>query len=136
VIHSTRGNAVNADVEFRGTLNWFSNPQSQVSAHIVIGPDGTVAEVVAPDLMAWHAGQHNSTHLGVELAQPRQGDSITEAQYRSLAWWLRRQGARYGFPLTRTNLPEHRETAQGKTLGKSDVGAPYSYAVLARYLAG
>ena len=134
VIHSTRGAAPTAQLEFKGTLNWFSNPASQVSAHIVIGPDGTIAEVVDPDLVAWHAGVHNSSYLGIELTQPRLGDSITDSQYHSCAWWLKKMSKRYGFPLEPGNLPEHRQTPQGVSVGKTDVSLPYSYAQLKTFI--
>lgn len=84
--------------------------------------------------MAWHAGPHNSDMLGVELVQPRKGDTITNEQYKSLAWWLKNMSARFGFPLTLDRLPEHKDTAQGIVMGKSDVGWPYSYDILKTYL--
>lgn len=134
VIHSTRGNASSWQNEFNGTLNWFKSPASQVSAHIVIAADGTVATCVDDALVAWHAGEHNTDMLGVEICQSRLGEQITGAQYRSLAWWLRRMSAKYGFLLTLNHLPEHKDTAQGKRVGKSDVGNPYSFLVLKQYL--
>jgi hypothetical protein len=136
VIHSTRGDAPNVNQEFEGTLNHFGNPASEVSAHIVIAADGTIAEVVDPDLTAWHAGFHNDSFLGIELVQPRPGDEITDAQLRSCAWWLNRMSRRYGFGLTEANLPEHRNTAQGMSKRKSDVDAPYTYARLKSFIDG
>ena len=134
VIHSTRGNASSLHNEFVGTLNHFMNPASEVSAHIVIAADGTIAKVVDPDLVAFHAGEHNHTHLGIELVQPRLGDEITDAQYRSCAIWLKEMTEKFGFALDRGNLPEHRETSQGAGVGKSDVGLPYSFARLKTFL--
>jgi len=120
VLHATRGNAANPANEFLGTLNWFSRSEAQVSAHIVIANDGTVAECVDPVMRAWHAGQHNDTHLGVEICQSRLGDPISDAQVSSLAWWLKRMSVQFGFPLTRDRLPFHSETVQGASVGKSD----------------
>ena len=134
VIHSTRGGASSLHNEFVGTLNHFMNPASEVSAHIVIAADGTIAKVVDPDLVAFHAGQHNHTHLGIELVQPRLGDEITDAQYRSCAIWLKEMSERFGFALERGNLPEHRETTQGASVGKTDVSLPYSFARLKTFL--
>jgi len=125
-LHSTRGGAVTVEEEFRATLSWFANPASQVSAHGVIAADGTLANVVDPDLVAWHAGSAaNTSMLGVELVQPRLGDPITEAQYRTLRWWLLRMGLRFGFALDHLHLPEHREIPQGIAQGKTDVGPPF-----------
>jgi len=134
VMHSTRGNSSTVEGEFRATLNWFGNPGSQVSAHIVIAADGTIAEVVDPSNVAWHAGFHNDSYLGIELVQPRLGDMITDAQYRSAAWWLKRMSERFGFVLNEGNLPEHRQTAQGVQVGKTDIGQPYSVARLKAFL--
>lgn len=134
VIHSTRGGASSPQNEFNGTINWFKNSASQVSAHIVIGWDGRIAECVEDSLVAWHAGEHNSTMLGVEVCQSRLGDTITDEQYKSLAWWLKRMSVKYGFALTAANLPEHKDTPQGKRMGKSDIGVPYSFWILQQYL--
>lgn len=134
VIHSTRGNGATEDAEFNGTLNWFRNPASEVSAHVVIGATGEIAYVVRDELVAWHAGEHNASFLGAELTQPRLGDPIFDEQYKTLAWWLRRMADKYGFAPNAYTLPEHRQTVQGQRVGKTDVGLPYSYAKLATYL--
>jgi N-acetylmuramoyl-L-alanine amidase len=52
------------------------NPASEVSAHYLIGPDGTVLALVPEDQRAWHAGAGrwgavddvNSHSIGIELA--------------------------------------------------------------------
>ena len=54
------------------------DPASQVSAHYLIGEEGDVAQLVAEDKRAWHAGQSvwrgitdlNSASIGIELANP------------------------------------------------------------------
>lgn len=38
------------------TLEWFARPQSQVSAHYVIGRDGRLVQCVDDEDVAWHAG--------------------------------------------------------------------------------
>jgi len=134
VIHSTRGGAPSVVQEFKGTLEHFRNPGSQVSSHIVIAADGTIANVVDPELVAFHAGFHNSAFLGIELVQPRIGDEITDAQYRSCARWLTEMSGRFGFALVEGNLPEHRQTAQGAQVGKTDVSLPYSFNRLRMFL--
>lgn len=70
VIHYTAGG------NYQGSVDWFMNPDSKVSAHYVIGREGQIAEVVAPELKAWHAGgsqlyEHtdvNNITIGIELA--------------------------------------------------------------------
>lgn len=136
VLHSTRGGAATVEAEFAATLAWFAGTASQVSAHVVIAADGTLARVVEPDLIAWHCRELNQTHVGVELVQPKRGDPITDAQYTTLAWWLRQMANRYGFALTAETLPQHFETVPGKRDGKTDIEPPFDKARLLGILGG
>lgn len=106
--------------EFQGTLNWFANPASQVSAHDVIAFDGTLCYVVADELESWHAGYYNAQWLGIELVQPQLGDPISDAQIKTLRWRLDYLASKYAFVLRRENLPQHSQTQQGISIGKSD----------------
>ena len=59
-IHTTQGS-------YAGTLNWFQNNPSSVSAHYVIrSSDGQVTQMVREYRRAHHIGVHNSATLGVE----------------------------------------------------------------------
>lgn len=51
VIHYT--GSLNLD----GTVGWFLNPDSRVSAHYVIGRDGKLVQMVNDEDVAWHAGR-------------------------------------------------------------------------------
>lgn len=136
VLHSTRGGAETPEKEFQGTLNWFANASSQVSAHVVIGVGGTIAYVVDDALVAWHARDRNANYLGVELVQPNYGDPITQAQYRTLGWWLRAMAERYGFPLTADRLPFHSDfdTAKSDIYRRDDPARAAFRSALAPYL--
>lgn len=69
VIHYTAGRSL------QSTVDWFSNPQARASAHLVIGRDGAIVQMVPFDRIAWHAGQSrwhgivglNSSSIGIEL---------------------------------------------------------------------
>ena len=52
-----------------GTIAWFSNPASQVSAHLLIARDGTPYQFVPFDRMAYHAGNYlwNLNSIGIEI---------------------------------------------------------------------
>ena len=64
----TRGKAPSSQDEFWGTLEWFANPKSEVSAHVVIARDGRLASCVEAGEIAWHArSPANETMLGAEL---------------------------------------------------------------------
>lgn len=57
------------------TINWLKNPDAQASAHLVIGRDGNITQLVPFDTVAWHAGKSfwdgrpglNNFSIGVEL---------------------------------------------------------------------
>lgn len=62
VLHDCQGS-------YGGSINWFANPQSQVSAHIVLKDDGSEAtQMVSFDSKAWHAVAFNSRSIGIEMA--------------------------------------------------------------------
>lgn len=70
VMHYTAGSSA------RSSANWFKNPGSSASAHVVIARDGTVLQCVSFDKVAWHAGKSrwgsivglNRHSIGIELA--------------------------------------------------------------------
>ncbi len=54
---------------YAGSINWFSQKVSQVSAHLVLKEDGSeVTQMVAFDQKAWHAVQFNAASIGLEMA--------------------------------------------------------------------
>jgi N-acetyl-anhydromuramyl-L-alanine amidase AmpD len=124
VLHSTRGGANDLTSEYQAAVRWLCNPASGVSAHVVVGPNGEVARLVDPDLVAWHARELNNTHLGIELAQSREGQAIPEACLAAaaqvVAEWCRR------YDLNPGKCVEHTDTAPGRRDGKTDIGAPFS----------
>jgi N-acetylmuramoyl-L-alanine amidase len=69
IMHYTAG--PNADHAVR----WLINPTAQASAHLVIGRDGGITQLVPFDTVAWHAGKSewqgivglNSHSIGIEL---------------------------------------------------------------------
>jgi LysM repeat protein len=86
VIHST------ANSSLQGVIDWFNNPNSQVSAHYTIGKDGRIAQHVKDSDRAWHAGQSvwkgrnscNDYTIGIELVNLNNGqDPYPEAQHRA-----------------------------------------------------
>lgn len=86
VIHST------ANSRLQGVIDWFNNPNSQVSAHYTIGKDGKIVQHVRDTDRAWHAGQSvwkgrnscNDYTIGIELVNLNDGqDPYPEAQHRA-----------------------------------------------------
>jgi N-acetylmuramoyl-L-alanine amidase len=73
------------------TLDTFTRPETQVSAHYVIGKDGKVYHMLHDNLRAWHAGAGkwgndtdlNSSSIGIELDN-NGAEPFPEAQITSL----------------------------------------------------
>jgi len=69
VMHYTAGR--NAD----SSISWLVNPQAKASAHLVIGRDGGITQLVPFNVVAWHAGASswqgvsglNHHSIGIEL---------------------------------------------------------------------
>ncbi len=69
VMHYTAGRSAESSV------SWLANSASKASAHIVIGRDGSVVQLVPFDTIAWHAGPSswnglkglNKYSIGIEL---------------------------------------------------------------------
>jgi hypothetical protein len=81
IVHDTEGS-------YTGTISWFKNPQSMVSAHYVIrSSDGHIAQMVDEKNVAWHIGCYNQNSIGLEhegyAAKPEQW--FTEAMYMESA---------------------------------------------------
>jgi N-acetylmuramoyl-L-alanine amidase len=59
-------------------LDWLTREESKVSAHYLIDEEGHIAQMVAEEMRAWHAGQSlwagetdlNSCSIGVEIHNP------------------------------------------------------------------
>src|SRR5690606_13612290 len=79
IIHTTQGS-------YSGTISWFQNPSSKVSAHYVIrSSDGEITQMVQNKDIAWHAGNwnYNVHSIGIEhegyVSDPAR---YTDAMYR------------------------------------------------------
>ncbi|MCX7672742.1 MAG: N-acetylmuramoyl-L-alanine amidase [Thiobacillaceae bacterium] len=69
ILHYTAGGSLD------GSIAWFKNPHAKASAHLVIGRDGAIVQMVPFNRVAWHAGvstwdgRHglNTCSIGIEL---------------------------------------------------------------------
>ncbi|MFC4549447.1 MULTISPECIES: N-acetylmuramoyl-L-alanine amidase [Halorussus] len=92
VIHTVQGSAQSA-------VNWFQDPDADVSAHYTVAQDGYRYQSVSDINIAWHAGgsNYNTYSVGIEHGGYVSG-TYEDAQYRAsakLASWLCDQ---YGVP--------------------------------------
>jgi N-acetylmuramoyl-L-alanine amidase len=99
IIHHTAQNSCEQ------TLNTFTLPRTQVSAHYVICKDGTVQHMLHDHLRAWHAGNGkwgnvtdiNSSSIGIELDN-NGFEPFTEAQINNLLVVLKALKKSYNIP--------------------------------------
>ena len=125
ILHHTATNSARVDL---ATLRWVRG-SNRVSAHYLVGPDGTVYQLVPDSEAAWHAGRSalhgeaepsvNDRSIGIEITNDGTGQTpFTEAQYRALEQLVPYLARRYMVP--RTNIVGHRDVAPGRKTDPAD----------------
>ncbi len=107
-------------LSFEETIAHMARPESRVSYHVVIAPDGTRARLVADERVAWHAGVSsfqgregcNAFLLGVAFAGDTRAAPLTDAQIASALEWLAPRRERRGWTLAA--MTDHRQIAPGR----------------------
>ena len=102
------------------TIAHMLRPESQVSYHVLIAPDGTRARLVADKHIAWHAGvssfhgrpRCNDFLLGVSFAGDTYAAPLTDAQLASALDWLAPRWPLHGW--TPAWMTDHRQIAPGR----------------------
>lgn len=72
IIHFTAGASAESSAK------WLCNPQAKASAHVVVGRDGSITQLVPFNTVAWHAGTssfgerngYNKFSIGIEIDNP------------------------------------------------------------------
>lgn len=104
VIHDT-------ECTFDEALNAFSTPTYTSSNYVISSVAGTVAEMVQPQNVAWHAGNWyiNSHSIGIEHEGYADvgGYWYSEAMYESSAKLVKYLAAKYDIPLDRQHIIGH-----------------------------
>ncbi len=114
--------------------DWLCHDEAQVSAHYVIGPDGTVWQLVDEADRAWHAGAGawgpvtdvNSRSIGIEIANTG-STPFAAKQMDALDTLVAAIMARHAIPPER--VIGHSDMAPGR---KIDPGARFDWRRLAR----
>ncbi|MEU0098106.1 peptidoglycan-binding protein [Streptomyces sp. NPDC006267] len=104
VLHVTQGS-------YAGSISWFQNPASQVSAHYVIrSSDGEVTQTVRDKDTAWHARSANASSVGIEHEGWVDNPAwFTDTMYRSSAALTSHLSAKFGIPKDRAHIVGHSE---------------------------
>ncbi len=85
VMHYTAGTSTS------GAAKWLSNPQAKASAHVVIGRDGEIVQLVSFKEIAWHAGRSrwkgrtglNKYSVGIEIVNAGPLTKHADGHYRT-----------------------------------------------------
>ncbi len=113
------------DGTLEDTIDWFKRPESEVSAHYLVGKNGRIVQMVKEKDIAWHAGDFNEYSIGIEHEDRRGGltdpNWATEEMYQSSAALVRYLSEKYDIPKDRTHIVGHSEISKS---GKQDPG-PY-----------
>lgn len=113
--------------EGRNTVSYCTTPGT-TSYGYLIDFDGTIYELAGDWLAAWHATYLNRRSRSTAFAQANAGDPLTDAQVKSFRWLCQKQAREGLVPLRRAATEndagwiEHKDSAQGRAWGKSDVG--------------
>ncbi|MBU8897972.1 N-acetylmuramoyl-L-alanine amidase [Corallococcus sp. M34] len=102
---------------------WYKEQRGgPVSAHYVIGKDGTIYQLVGDQKRAWHAGEGslpgkpgdvNNRSIGIEIVNEGDGkDAYTEAQYKALEKLVPYLAKRYDVPVD--NVVGHKDITSKK----------------------
>ena len=105
---------------FDATIAHMLRPESQVSYHCLIAPDGTRCTLVADEHIAWHAGASsflgrtrcNDFLLGLAFAGDTYRAPLTSAQLESALEWLEPRWRQQGW--TTAVMTDHRHVAPGR----------------------
>lgn len=56
-----------ANESTESVVNWFQDPKSERSAHYVVSRDGSLTQMVLPEMAAWHCRGANQYSVGIEV---------------------------------------------------------------------
>ncbi len=81
-----------AELSFARTVSWLCDPRANASAHLVIGRDGQIGQLVPFNRRAWHAGKSswgqleglNAYSIGIELVN---GGKLKHESGKWLTWY-------------------------------------------------
>lgn len=112
VIHYTGDNSM------EGAVSWLCAKRSGVSAHLVIGKDGSIVQLVPFNVVAWHAGRSeydgraNVNAFSVGIENVGVGDNWPDAQVEAIREVIRALFAAY--PMI--DVVGHEDVAPGRKI--------------------
>src|SRR5829696_1959871 len=92
-----------AEGSYSGTISWFKDRHSNVTAHYSVGNRGKVAQCVRNEDIAWHAGTwaYNKRSIGIEHSGYASSPGAFRGKYRTSAKLSAYLSRRYNIPVDR-----------------------------------
>lgn len=103
IIHATQSDRALAAIQ------WFADPEAEVSAHYVVDTDGSITQCVKEEDTAWAAPLFNARGLHIEHAGWVDKSVFPDAQLRASAALVTHLGDKYGIPRDRAHILGHSE---------------------------
>lgn len=102
------------------TVDWLCDPGARVSAHYVVGFDGTIYQLVMDMHVAWHAGRSelegrphvNNFSVGIEIMGDTTKKPLTQEQWEATVWLTKKLMREHNIPVDR--VVTHRDIAPGR----------------------
>ena len=104
--------------------NYFAQPDTQVSAHFLVGLDGEVLQNVPLNEVAYCSNQRNDDTISIECCHPDDSGEFTSATYESLVRLTRWLMEEYG--LDTSQVIRHYDVT-GKLCPKAFVERPEAW---------
>ncbi|MFC6953547.1 N-acetylmuramoyl-L-alanine amidase [Halorubellus litoreus] len=123
VLHTIEGSA-------SAGINWFQNPDANVSSHFVVDDDGDITKMVNLDDVAWTQGNgpYNDTGISIELAGYAGETDFSEATYEAVADLCAYLCETYDVPVRHPTFdvaPCSAYDGDGGLVGHSQIPSPY-----------
>ena len=108
-----------------GTLTWFQNKKSKVSAHYVVAKNGDIYQMVKDADKAWHSGKSelagkknvNKFSIGIEIVGTGD-DGYTDEQYKSVIYLCKKLMKKYD--ISKDRIVGHKDIAPGRKIDPKD----------------
>jgi N-acetyl-anhydromuramyl-L-alanine amidase AmpD len=119
VLHSTESNNIPISVsDLSGVADWFANPVSQVSAHVIVDADGHSARCVLDIDKAWACVSYNSASLNIEQIGHAEQLHWKMREWQETARWIAQWSHEHDIPIRRAIVSGGRVIRSGVTTHK------------------
>jgi N-acetyl-anhydromuramyl-L-alanine amidase AmpD len=104
VLHSTESSNLPGSADLQGVADWFANPTSQVSAHVITDDDGHSARCVADRDKAWACVEFNSPSLNIEQIGRAAQSHWSRREWLETARWIAQWSHEHHIPIRRAEV--------------------------------